>query len=121
MKKKILYIDDELINLQLFELHFDKKYLVYTGADAFIGLDILKQDPEISVIISDMKMPGMTGIEFIIKAKESFPEKKYFILTGYEITTEIQTALDSGLIMKYFNKPYNVNDIEIEINKAISD
>ncbi|MCG8699836.1 MAG: response regulator [Bacteroidales bacterium] len=121
MEKKIeiLYIDDEPVNLMLFKVNFDKKYSVYTAESGFSGLDILDKKPDILVVISDMKMPGMNGIEFIKKAKKLYPNKKFYILTGYEITSEIRVALDSGLILKYFSKPFDINDIDSALEDAI--
>ena len=120
MKKvKILYVDDETINLQLFEINFSDKYVVFTVESGMEGIDILDKNPDIKIIISDMKMPNMNGIEFIKEAKKKYPEKKYFILTGFEITDEIQDALNSKLILKYFRKPFNINEIEKTIKEAI--
>jgi YesN/AraC family two-component response regulator len=66
-----------------------------------------------------MKMPKMNGIEFIKKAKEKYSAVKFYILTGFEITEEIQHALVNGLIMKYFRKPYDLNDIAVEISRTL--
>jgi len=118
-KVKILYVDDEPVNLMLFEINFSKEYNILTAENGFSGLETLDANPDILIIVSDMKMPNMNGIEFISKAKEKYPNKKFYILTGYEITNEIQEALDSGLILKYFNKPFNIKEIDNEIKKAI--
>lgn len=120
MKTKILYVEDEVLNRKLFELHFSRKYEVYIAEDGLQGLDVLDNHTDIFVIISDMKMPGMNGLEFIRKAKESYPLKKYFILTGFEISQEIEQALDSGLILKYFRKPFNAKEIESVIDSVIA-
>jgi CheY-like chemotaxis protein len=61
-KKQILYTDDEEINLKLFEFNFSKKYDVITAINPQEGLDCLKVMPNIKVVISDMKMPGMNGL-----------------------------------------------------------
>lgn len=119
MKTKILYVDDEPINLQLFEINFAKNYEVFVANNGFQGLEILDKELGILVIISDMKMPEMNGIEFIKSAKEKHPDKKYYILTGYGMTTEIKEALNTGLILKYFNKPFNIKEIERSIKEAI--
>lgn len=118
-KVKILYVDDEPVNLMLFEINFSKGYEILTAESGFLGLEILKENPETLIIISDMKMPSMNGIEFIKMAKVKYPDKKFYILTGYEITKEIQDALDTGLIMKYFSKPFNVKEIDNEIRRVI--
>ena len=116
---KLLYIDDEAINLFFFEMKFRNSYKVITAKNGMEGLEILEDNPDILLIISDMNMPGMTGLEFIYTAKEKYPEKKFFILTGYEITEEIKKALLDGLIIKYFSKPYREEDIESVLSTVI--
>jgi two-component system, response regulator, stage 0 sporulation protein F len=111
----LLYVDDEPINLRIFGLNFGKKYNIITAESGFEGLKVLQSTPEIKIAISDMRMPGMNGIEFIKLAKKEFPDIIFYILTGYEITEEIADALNEKLIHKYFRKPFNVR----EINEAI--
>ena len=117
--KTILYVDDEQTNLMLFKINFQKKFKVLTGLSGFEGLEILRQNPEISVVISDMKMPGMNGIEFIKKAKVEFPNVIFYILTGFDITPEIEEALKCNLIHKYYSKPFKISEIEEAIHQAI--
>lgn len=116
-KIKIIYIDDEEMNVMLFQINFSVNYEVYTGYSGLEGLKLLEKYSDIKVVISDMSMPEMNGIEFIREAKEKYPEKKFYILTGYELTGEIQNAIKSGLIQKYFRKPFDMREIEREINK----
>jgi len=121
MKEKItiLYVDDEPINLKIFEINFRKKFNVIVSSSGYIGLEKLKQHLEIKVVISDMKMPEMNGIEFIKKARKEFPGVFYFILTGYDINEEISHALDQKIINQYFRKPFNMKEIEKSIEEAI--
>lgn len=118
-KTKILYVDDEHINLEIFKLNFSNKYTIYTAIDGEKGLEILNNNPEILVVVSDMRMPHMNGIEFILKAKNSFPHIKYFILTGFDLTDEIENAIETGIIKAYFKKPFNIEEIQDEINKVL--
>jgi CheY-like chemotaxis protein len=97
-KISLLYVDDESINLKLFELNFKSKFRVVTALSGDEGLETLNNDPNISVVISDMRMPKMDGLEFITKAKQSFPNIVCYILTGYDITDEINDALSKRLI-----------------------
>jgi DNA-binding NtrC family response regulator len=117
-KLKMLYVDDEAINLDLFTINFSGKYEVVTANNAFSGMETLEKDPEIQVVISDMKMPRMNGIQFISRASEKFPDKSFFILTGFNITEEIENALARGLISDYFKKPFDINEIESAIHKV---
>ncbi len=116
-KIKIIYVDDEEVNVMLFKINFSIHFEVHTGFSGYEGLELLDKHPDTKVIISDMKMPEMNGIEFIKNAKKKYPEKKYYILTGFNITEEIQDALKSGLIQKYFRKPFNMQEIEKAINE----
>jgi len=119
-KKTLLYVDDEPINLKLFALNFKNKFNVLTAESGAEGYELLKKNPHTSVVISDMKMPGMNGIEFIKLAKKDFPEISYFILTGFDITEEIADALNERLIHKYFRKPFNMKDIESSIMEILN-
>ncbi len=111
-KSKIIYIDDEAINLDLFELYFSRKYTVITGLNGREGLALLQEHSDVKVVISDMRMPGMTGLEFVRKAREAYPQLAYFILTGFEMTAETRQALADGVIQHYFKKPYKSAEIE---------
>ncbi len=116
----ILYVDDEPINLMLFEALFKNSYQVILANSGMEALKMLTEKPDIHVIISDMKMPGMNGLEFISKARMLFPDVLYFILTGYEITPEIQKSLETGMIAEYFQKPFNMKSIDNQITKRLS-
>lgn len=114
---KVLYVDDEPINLLLFENLFRKKFVVKQAKSGFEGLEVLADNPDIKVVVSDMNMPGMSGLEFIQKAKTDYPCIRFFVLTGYEITNEITRAMDTGLISRYFRKPFNTKEIETSIRE----
>ncbi|MBU8891747.1 MAG: response regulator [Bacteroidales bacterium] len=118
-KVTLLYVDDEPINLRLFDLNFKKKFNVLTAESGAEGLEQLKGNPQIVVVISDMKMPGMSGIDFIRLAKKDFPHVRFFILTGFDITEEIADALNERLIHKYFRKPFNLKEIETSIQEFL--
>jgi two-component system response regulator (stage 0 sporulation protein F) len=118
-KPTILYVDDESINLELFEIVFRKKYEILTAISGHDGIEALKQNSGIQVIISDMKMPGMNGIEFIKKVKEIHPEIPCFILTGYKITNEIIEALKEKIIEEHLIKPFDISEIESALEKVL--
>lgn len=111
-KLKLMYVDDEKMNLRLFELFYNRKFEVITADSGISALSFLEQHLDIEIVLSDMKMPIMSGLEFIKKAKLKYPDIKFFILTGYDITDEIQEALDSKLILKYFRKPFNFHEFD---------
>lgn len=118
-KSKILYVDDEIINLEILKFNLSDKYEVFTADEGIKGLDVLDNNPDISVIFSDLRMPNMDGFEFITKAKSKFPDIKIFILTGFNISKEIQAAIDTKLILQCLRKPFDMNQIELAIANAI--
>lgn len=115
---EILYIDDEKINLLVFKKIFEKKYSVTTAISGEDGLSILGSNPDIEHIVTDLRMPRMSGLEFIEEAQKLYPNKKYFILSGYSLTEEIQEAIDSGKVIQYFMKPANFEEIDTALQAA---
>jgi DNA-binding NtrC family response regulator len=115
----VLYVDDEPMNLKIFELSFKNKFKVYTAISGYEAIGILKENSNICVVVSDMRMPKLDGIEFINIAKKEFPEIVYFILTGFDINEKISAALSSNLINKYFRKPFNFNEMYSSIIQAL--
>ncbi|HNM15591.1 MAG TPA: response regulator, partial [bacterium] len=73
-KLKVLCVDDEYVITNIMERILDEHYQVFTASSGFEGLDILKQHPDTVVIVSDQKMEGMTGNEFLMKSQEIAPE-----------------------------------------------
>jgi len=71
-QNKLLYVDDEFINLQLFKFNFQKEYELFLASSGSEALSILEKE-DINVIISDLKMPGMNGIELIKSIKYKSP------------------------------------------------
>lgn len=118
----ILYVDDEDANLFIFEKMFEPKYNILTARSGSEGLKQLEgHSNEIIVVISDMRMPVMNGVEFIRKAKNSFSNIAYFILTGFDFNDEIEEALKTHLIQKFFTKPFEMKEIEAAISEAIQE
>lgn len=118
-KPKILYVDDEPMNLELFDINFSPFYEVLTSTNGFDALDILKENSEIKAVISDLKMPLINGFDFVGKVKESFPEMKCFLMSGYYLNEQIANAIDTGLILGHFMKPFDLNEIGTTLKKHI--
>jgi len=113
---KILYVDDEQINLDLFQLAFRGKYQIDIAISGAEALQKIKNNVDYQVIISDMRMPDMDGMEFIKQANEINNKPNYYILSGYEITPRIHAAIEEKLIKKYFTKPFKKPLLEQEFN-----
>lgn len=113
----ILYIDDEVHNLNAFKASFRRLYTVFTATSAEEAEDILaKQD--IQLIISDQRMPKMTGIEFFESILDRYPEPIRMLLTGYADINAVIDAINKGQVYKYFSKPWNDDELRQNIDKA---
>jgi two-component system, response regulator, stage 0 sporulation protein F len=115
---KLLYVDDEEISLELFTINFKKYFDVHTASSGEDGLKILQKNPDIYLVLTDMNMPLMSGLEFIHEAIKINPKASYFLLTGYDLKGEIKQAVESGLITKFFQKPYDRSDLMTTLQKV---
>jgi len=116
-KINILYVDDEENNLFSFKANFRIKYNVYTAISGFEALEILKSTP-ISVIITDQRMPEMTGVAFLEKVCELYPDTIRILLTGYSDISAVIEAVNKGKIFHYLNKPWNEEELDETIQRA---
>ncbi len=116
----VLYVDDEEPNLFLFKANFEDKYKVLTAKSAKEALEKLdRHHDRIIVVISDMRMPEMNGVQFVELAKDRYERIYYYILTGYEYNDEIDQALKKKIIQKYFTKPFDSDEIDNAIQSAV--
>lgn len=107
-----MFVDDEEINLLLFEKRFEHDFKVITAASGIEALNKMEHHADqLKVVISDMRMPVMNGLQFIRQARQRFEDIHYFMLTGYSYDTELEQALKDHLIEKLFKKPYHYQTI----------
>ncbi len=116
---RILYVDDEVINLELLQLTFMNDFIVFTAASAEEGLKILELNPDIHVVISDLKMPVMNGLDFIKVVKQRYKEKVCMLLTGYMESEVMLEGFNKELIFRYLMKPWNKAKLEETIREAL--
>jgi len=116
---KILYVDDEAINLELLQLTFMNEFTVITAESALEGLKLLDLYPEIHVILSDLKMPVMNGLEFIKQVKQSYPDKMCMLLTGFLESEVLLEGFNQELIFRYLMKPWNKEELVATIREAL--
>ncbi len=114
MQYKILFVDDETANLRLLERLFRGNYEVHTASSGEEALELLRLH-DVALIISDQRMPTMTGSEFLKHAAEMRPQTVRIMLTGYTDTNDLVEAINSGIVYKYITKPW-VND---ELNQTV--
>ena len=113
----ILAIDDELGPRESIRMVFKDTHNVFLAEDGFKGIEILKKE-DIDVIILDLKMPKINGIETLKKIREIDKDVPVIILTGYGDVDTAKKAIHYGT-MEFLSKPFNVEDIIKIVNKAI--
>lgn len=114
---RILYIDDEVHNLNAFRASFRRSYEIYTASSAQEGKLLLKS-VDVHIIIADQKMPVTTGVEFFYEIKEQLPDPIRILLTGYTDVEDIIEAINKGHIFSYVKKPWDEYELHNTINNA---
>ena len=116
-KINILYVDDEVNNLTSFKAMFRVKYNVFTAISADEAMKIMETQP-IEIIVTDQRMPNMTGVEFLEKVLEKYPEPMRILLTGYADMNAVIDAVNKGKIFHYLSKPWNEEELDGTIQRA---
>jgi len=117
-KLKLMVVDDEPDNLDLLYRTFRRDFQVYKADSALSALEVLDEQGEMAVIISDQRMPEMNGTEFLGKTVERFPDTIRILLTGYTDVEDLVEAINSGQVFKYITKPWNPEELKSVINQA---
>jgi two-component system probable response regulator PhcQ len=119
MQHTVLIIDDEAIITDLFQDSLSNEpYTVLTAGSAEEALPILARK-RVDVVISDEKMPGMSGSEFLSIVRQEYPETIRMILTGHATLESAIRAINEGEIYRFFTKPCNVVDLAMTIRQAL--
>jgi two-component system, sensor histidine kinase and response regulator len=118
-KHTILCVDDELDNVDALERLFRKNYTVLKATSGAQGLQTLAENPGVALIISDQRMPSMTGVEFLEKTQRTHPEALRILLTGYTDIESVIQAVNQGQIYRYLTKPWDSTDLLNTVETAI--
>ncbi|HET6883984.1 MAG TPA: hybrid sensor histidine kinase/response regulator [Pirellulales bacterium] len=118
MKRDILYVDDELDNLVVFEATFDTSFHVYTANTAAKALELLERQ-SFPVVIADQRMPGMTGAELFEVMRRKYPQTRRVMLTGYADSKAMLDAINQGQVYYFLKKPWERHEIFSVLSRAI--
>ena len=118
MTYKIMVVDDEPANLRLLERLFRRNYNVIVAASGQEALRLLEQH-DVALLITDQRMPGMTGIELLKRTAEFRPHMVRIILTGYTDIGALVEAINCGQVYKYFTKPWNNEELRVTVKRAL--
>jgi len=115
---KLMVVDDEADNLDLLYRTFRRDFDVFKADSGFSALQILEEQGEMAVIISDQRMPRMNGTEFLSRTVENFPDTIRILLTGYTDVEDLVGAINSGQVFKYITKPWSPKELRNTVLQA---
>ncbi len=116
-KINVLYVDDEENNLVSFKAAFRIKYHVLLAHSGEEAIKLMELKP-VEIVVTDQRMPNMTGIEFLEKILVMFPEPMRILLTGYADLNAVIDAVNKGKIYHYLAKPWIEEEINMTIKRA---
>ena len=117
-KYRILAVDDEPANLHLLRRTFRQEYDIELAESGSEALEILKKHP-VDIIITDQRMPGMTGVEMLAESRLTHPDAVRMILTAYTDVKDIIDSINKGHIYRYILKPWSPEDLKVTVTRAL--
>lgn len=118
IKANVLYVDDLKTNLILFQVTFERDYNIILADSPSQALEILKEQ-DIQVLVTDQRMPVMTGTELLEIVARDYPEIRRFLLTAYTDIETVVEAVNKGHIHGYINKPFQTDNVRASLNTAL--
>jgi K+-sensing histidine kinase KdpD len=117
-KYTILYVDDEESNLRIFKNTFRRQYNILTATSGMEGLELLN-NTNVDLILTDQRMPGMSGVDFLKQAIQQYPELNRILVTAYSDYDILRDAVNELKIFQYVEKPWKEEDIKTTIDSAL--
>ncbi len=120
-KVKILCVDDDQTALGALHRLFaaNARYQVFSAESGHAGLAILETEKDVLLVISNYRLPGMDGIEFLCKVKEYRPETIRIVLSGHTETAAVAEAINQGQIYKFISKPWRAEELDSAVSMAL--
>ncbi|MDH3973454.1 MAG: response regulator [Deltaproteobacteria bacterium] len=119
MKHTLMFVDDEVNILNsLVRLFRNEGYEIFTATSGAEGLKIVEEN-EISLIISDYKMPHMSGVDFLARVKEVSPDTVRIMLTGYADLGASIDAINKGEVYRFITKPWKDEEIQVTVSQSL--
>jgi two-component system sensor histidine kinase/response regulator len=118
MERTILYVDDDAANLTVLQAACADEFDVITAESAEVALEIMRQH-EISVLLVDQRMPGMTGVELFEATREHYPDTVRILITAYSDLTDAINAINRGQVRGYLRKPWEPEHLKATLREAL--
>lgn len=117
----ILYVDDEVKSLKYFEAIFESLAPIFIASSPEEGFEIFeKNHDQIGIVVSDKKMPNESGLSLLQRMRELDPKPLRFLVTAFSDLDVAVDALNDGLLYSYLTKPWDPDELEHRLSKAMS-
>jgi len=117
---RILCVDDEKNVLKsLYRLFIDEDYELLTASSGEEGLETIRANAPVQLVISDYRMPEMNGVDFLRQVFEKWPDTVRIVLSGYADTASVVAAINEGQIYKFVPKPWNDDELKVTVKNAV--
>lgn len=116
--KRILYVDDEPANLLVFQAAFEDDYELSVAESGREALEVLRRHP-VDLVVTDMRMPGMDGVELLRRVIREFPDVLRIVMTGYTDVESVVKAVNEGKVYQYVTKPWDIDSLRVVLNRAL--
>ena len=117
-KLKILFVEDDPQSTELFVDCFDEEYEILCAGSAEEAIDIFSRESDIGMVLSDHRMPGMTGVELLSLVYAQYPEIIRIIITGYVDAASVIEAINKGHIYQFIAKPWDIMQMRMILGQA---
>jgi C4-dicarboxylate-specific signal transduction histidine kinase len=116
----VLYVDDDALNLRVFDANFGQRFRIFRCSSPNEALALLEQRrAEIGVVLSDQRMPGMTGVELLERARSIAPDARRMLVTAYADMQAVIDAVNRGQVTRYFVKPWDRAELLAALEDAL--
>ncbi|RKG69222.1 hybrid sensor histidine kinase/response regulator [Corallococcus sp. CA054B] len=116
----VLYVDDDALNLRVFDANFGQRFRIFRCSSPNEALALLEQRrSEIGVVLSDQRMPGMTGVELLERARSIAPDARRMLVTAYADMQAVIDAVNRGQVTRYFVKPWDRAELLAALEDAL--
>ncbi len=118
--REILIVDDEVNVLSVLQRIFENDYVVHTASSGEDGLKLLREHRDrIALILSDQRMPQMSGTEFLSQSMDVKPDCIRMILTGYTDVKDLIESINAGRVFQYITKPFEADDLMLTVRRGV--
>ncbi|MDH4317487.1 MAG: response regulator [Desulfobulbaceae bacterium] len=117
-KLKLLFVDDDEINIESFLVYFRDEYQLFTALCGEEAWEIFSREPDIAMVISDQRMPGISGVELLTHIYEKNPQTIRIIITGYMDVSDVIDSINKGHIYQYILKPWDIVQLRLILDQA---